>query len=154
MSSRIKRKLHRDSSSHQYLIHTCGILIYRLFQYNNLASISKNSWAMQLRLASVLTGVLYPHVKYWHRAPFFWPYLRQKSDVEHHSTVRSKPTCWFQGTEFLQTEFPVLRNRWVHIQPILRIKNTSYIYACLSNSNFWNLRKKMCFFFFFSFTSL
>lgn len=103
MSSRIKCKLHRDGSSHQYLIHTCGILIYRLFQYNNLASISKNSWAMQLRLASVLTGVLYPHVKYWHRAPFFWPYLRQKSDVERHSTVRSKPTCWFQCTEFLQT---------------------------------------------------
>lgn len=37
---------------------------------HHLAAISKSSWAKRLGLASVLTGVLYSHVKYWQRAPF------------------------------------------------------------------------------------
>lgn len=50
-------------NSYMQNLDLCVVLLH------HLAAISKNSWAKRLGLASVLTGVLYSHVKYWQRAP-------------------------------------------------------------------------------------
>lgn len=70
---------------------------------HHLAAISKNSWAKRLGLASVLTGVLYSHVKYCQRAPFLVLTLF-KAEVKYHNAVRTKPPHQFQDMEYFQTE--------------------------------------------------
>lgn len=125
---------------------------------HHLEAISKNSWAKWLGLASVLTRLLYSHIKNWQRAPFLVLTLFKEDvwcEISQHSqnqttTLISRYRVFSNGI-MKKCSFWSLRTGWMHTVHFLKIRiavlSMSEIFQTSTSPKFLNSQKNVVFFF-------